>query len=144
MSKSIWLVAFVVAGVAGVAVLAVGSPPAAADETDGVSQTANADSDSEMSERQRRREERRREREEAASDGDAVATADASEAEDGEKPKIILVVEPEMECRKVVPPGSRMPKEVCTSVVQQDANERYQEEEAEAMLRRMREQSTRN
>ena len=126
----------------GSTVFGLTSAIAGADESDTAAQPAN--SAPEMSERQVRREQRRRERAQADSDQNpeaAVETANADQA-DRNNYEIVVVVEPEMECRKVTVVGSRMPKEVCTPVARQSATERQQEQNAEEFLRRTRERQT--
>lgn len=127
-------------GVLGLVALTLASLPAAADTPDETSQAAtvaNSD-DSGISERKRRREDRRREREEADSDqSDETAAGEANTS------SYVVYVEPEMECKRVTVSGSRVPKEVCTPVYQQDANAESQEHEAQEFLRRTRELGSR-
>jgi cytoskeletal protein RodZ len=130
----------IAAGVLGFAALALASQPVAADTPDEPSQAATASSsdDSGISERKRRREERRREREEANSD-----QSDETAAGEADTSSYVVYVEPEMECKRVTVSGSRVPKEVCTPVYQQDANADSQEREAQEFLRRTRELGSR-
>lgn len=110
----------------GLAAFSLGNLPAVADESDGVEQAANAESDTQMSDRQRRREERRRQREEEQAERNAERTAQAVAEyaeENGIDPELVVVVEPEMECHRVVVPGSRVPKEVCNPVASQALTE---------------------
>jgi hypothetical protein len=123
-----------------VAALTFGGPIVAADEPEAVSQ---ADSDSQTSERQRRREERQRARQSADAESSTSATVEGATATNGIEPEIVVVVEPQMECRRVVVIGSRVPKEICTPVVAQTATAQLQEEQAEEFLRRTRELQTR-
>lgn len=126
----------IAAGVLGLAALTLASLPAAADSPDETSQAATAASSDEsgMSERQRRREARRREREAVNSDQSDETAAGAADAS-----SYVVYVEPEMECKRVTVSGSRVPKEVCTPVFQQDANKETQEQSAQEFLRRTRE-----
>jgi len=55
--------------------------------------------------------------------------------------EIIVVVEPEIECRRVRVTGSKMRKEVCFAVAQQAANAEHDEERAQDFLRRQAEQA---
>jgi hypothetical protein len=129
------------AGGLGFAALTLASLPAAADTPDETSQAATALSsdDSGISERKRRREARRHEREEANSDqSDESAAAGEAEAS-----PYVVYVEPEMECKRVTVVGSRLPKEVCTPVYQEEVNEQSQEQAAQEFLRRTRELQTR-
>jgi hypothetical protein len=117
------------------AALALGSPPALADEADEVAQTAARGSDSEqLSERQRRREERRQSREAESPD----AAADQADVAEDSESQFVVAVEPEMECRRVAVVGSRVPREVCTPVGQAAQDE----QNAQDFLRRTRELST--
>ena len=129
------------AGIAvGLAALTLGSPPAAADDADEVAPAESADSGAEPSRREQRREERRqREAEAAAAELAALqAEADAATAEDGRQ-RFVVAVEPELECETVAVTGSRLPKRVCRAVGQ-DA---LDEQEAQDLLRRTQERSTR-
>ena len=131
-----------VAIASGLMVIGLTSPIAAADEADGAAQAADAAP--QLSERQARREQRRREREQADSDQKPDATAESARVDQANPNnyEIVVVVEPEMECKKVTVVGSRMPKEVCTPVAQQAANEQQQEQNAQDFLRRTRERQT--
>lgn len=139
----------------GVAALALGSLPAFAAQEAGAAQaatpaaTAAEQAEPEMSERQRRREERRRQREEAEAAEAAAAEAAAAARNASDAGTAVAatttagngsaVAEPEMECRRVAQPGSRMPTEVCTPVAQQDERARQAEQRAQDVLRRSRE-----
>ena len=127
---------------AGLAALMLGGLPASAQTPDGESQTAIADT--ELSARERRREERRQRREERNSDeAEAAETSVVAyvEATGITADEIIVVVEPEIECRRVSVTGSKMRREVCFAVAQQAANAEHDEERAQDFLRRQAEQA---
>lgn len=117
--------------------LAIGPVPAAAADTgDEAAEVSTADT--ELSDRQRRREERRQQRQERRANKDNSDQSHAANAGDGDREYVVVLVEPEVECRTERVVGSRVPRQICTPVAQQ----RRDEEKAQEFLRRTRQNST--
>jgi hypothetical protein len=96
-----------------------------------------ATADKQETKRDRRRQAAVEAREEALA-SEAGKNSIASDIES----KIVVYTAPEQTCRKESVAGSRVPKVVCTTVVQQDANDTQNEETARDFLRRLSERST--
>lgn len=100
--------------------------------------SGNSASDERSSRRESRRQSRRSDR----------ADADASDVEtqtvaEGTKPELIVVVEPKVECKRVTVVGSRLPKEVCTTVAEQDTTDDRNRDQIQDFQRRQTEAAQR-
>ena len=129
---------------AALALTLLTSYPAYADDQETAAKTEN-DESSAMSAREMRRAARRQAREEAnreEANGQPEVSRPAVDLAGnpvtGDRPVVLVAVEPEIECERIQVVGSRMPREVCRPVSQIAA----EEDEAKEFLRRTREGST--
>ncbi len=119
--------------------LTVYGAPAAADSQDAEAETA-AIADTESGETRRRSDA-------GAEDGetDAAGKAEPADAPDAERDVVLVEMEPVQECRSVRVTGSRVPKQVCTTVqptLGEQAEEAAAERRTEDYLRRRDQLST--